>query len=178
MDSVYWWDVLKKNCVLKCESSRTIGQLSYTCLAMSAAESFGENRNSFVFPLTKMSLKLIWNTNNSAIRSPVSIHPTLPQHPHEMAFATPFSLCSVSYFRVSYQNRAWTNVSLLKQCINSYFTAGKERCAYVRKICTFLQNKKKLASQFHDPCIFIYTNMLMIYVLTTNKIVEFSSYHV
>lgn len=29
---------------------------------MSAAESFGENRNSFVFPLTKMSLKLICNT--------------------------------------------------------------------------------------------------------------------
>lgn len=40
-------------------SSQSIGQFSYTCLAMSAAESLGENRNSFVFPLTKMSRKLI-----------------------------------------------------------------------------------------------------------------------
>lgn len=40
-----------------------IGQLSYTCLAMSAAESLGEKRNSFVFPLTKMSFRLIWKTN-------------------------------------------------------------------------------------------------------------------
>lgn len=37
-----------------------IGQLSYTCLAMSAAESLGEKRNSFVLPLTKMSFRLIW----------------------------------------------------------------------------------------------------------------------
>lgn len=36
-----------------------MGQLSYTCLAMSAAESLGEKRNSFVFPLTKMSRRLI-----------------------------------------------------------------------------------------------------------------------
>lgn len=39
-----------------------IGQLSYTCLAMSAAESLGEKRNSFVLPLTKMSFRLIWKT--------------------------------------------------------------------------------------------------------------------
>lgn len=42
-----------------------IGQLSYTCLAMSAAESLGEKRNSFVFPLTKMSRRLIWNTDKN-----------------------------------------------------------------------------------------------------------------
>lgn len=36
-----------------------MGQLSYTCLAISAAESFGEYRNSFVLPLTKIKRKLI-----------------------------------------------------------------------------------------------------------------------
>lgn len=45
--------------LLTCSSSQSMGQLSYTCFAMSEAESFGEKRNSFVFPLTKMRRKLI-----------------------------------------------------------------------------------------------------------------------
>lgn len=45
--------------LLTCSSSQSIGQLSYTCFAMSEAESLGENRNSFVFPLTKMRRKFI-----------------------------------------------------------------------------------------------------------------------
>lgn len=45
--------------LLTCSSSQSIGQLSYTCFAMSEAESLGENRNSFVFPLTKMRRRFI-----------------------------------------------------------------------------------------------------------------------
>lgn len=44
---------------IKPHSYSPIGQLSYTCFAISAAESFGENKNSFVFPLTKMRRKFI-----------------------------------------------------------------------------------------------------------------------
>lgn len=91
----FYWGMHSKQyvSVLRCDHHTPIGQLSYTCLAMSAAESFGENRNSFVFPLTKMSLKLIWNTNtnNIAVRSSVRIHTTLP-HQHEIAFSTHFNL--------------------------------------------------------------------------------------
>ncbi len=125
-----------------------IGQLSYTCLAMSAAESFGENRNSFVFPLTKMSLKLIWNTNtnNRAIRSSVSIHPTLPQHRHEMAFTARFNsvVWRISEFHTRIEPEL--NVSLLKQCINSYYTTGK-LCRHKRERSAHFYRIKKTQSQ-------------------------------
>lgn len=53
--------------LLTCSSSQSIGQLSYTCLAISAAESLGENRNSFVFPLTKIRRKLIMSGGTEAL---------------------------------------------------------------------------------------------------------------
>lgn len=40
-------------------STQSSGQLSYTCCVISAAEAFGENRNSFVFPDTSINRKLI-----------------------------------------------------------------------------------------------------------------------
>lgn len=126
-----------------------IGQLSYTCLAMSAAESFGENRNSFVFPLTKMSLKLIWNTNNRAIRSSVSIHPTLPQHRHETAFSARFNSVVLPWRISEFHTRIGLqlNHSLLKQCVNSYYTTGKlcrhkrERSAHFYRILKNCQSQ-------------------------------------
>lgn len=41
------------------------GQLSKTCCAISPAESLGLKRNSFVFPLTRISRRFICNTKNN-----------------------------------------------------------------------------------------------------------------
>lgn len=61
---VNFHDVTKGNNMSK---NSPIGQLSYTCLAISAAESLGEKRNSFVLPLTKMSFRLIWKTKQDLL---------------------------------------------------------------------------------------------------------------
>lgn len=100
-----------------------IGQLSYTCLAMSAAESFGENRNSFVFPLTRMSLKLICNTNitkdhKNLLQNPCYTSPKLAFSSHcmfsfinEIFFFTSVLMSGI-YSRMEPKMYA----KLLKQC--------------------------------------------------------------
>lgn len=49
-----WYISRKISALATASSAQSSGQFSNTCCAMSPAESLGLNRNSFVFPLTRM----------------------------------------------------------------------------------------------------------------------------
>jgi len=54
-----WYISLRTSARVTFSASHSSGQCSYTCLAISLALSLGLNKNSLVFPLTSISLRLI-----------------------------------------------------------------------------------------------------------------------